>query len=349
MLAILASSSGRLNAAIIKGPYLQNVTQTAVTVCWASDVDEAGAVGITAVSGGTAISGKDKEATRLHKVRVVGLSPNTHYNYTVACGADKASGTFPSAVTADKPFRFVAYGDNRGDPTVHASILAGMLKFDPAFVINSGDIVANGEDEALWTEFFHTAAKMLSQSPFFPCLGNHERSGAAYLRYFDYAREYSFDYGNVHFATIDTNQPVSEYAAQDEWLKKDLADHQSATWRVVFFHHTPFTCVTKDGRREAAEKLRARLEPILKAGNVQLVINGHDHDYQHHLASGINYLVSGGGGAPLYEVIADTPFVKFAKMVHHYCEISVDGAKMHVRAVEADGKLVDEFDLKAGG
>jgi hypothetical protein len=183
--------------------------------------------------------------------------------------------------------------------------------------------------------------------PYYPSLGNHENLGSPYFRYFDVAREYSFDYGNAHFVSLDSNRPLKEHAAQAAWLKKDLGAHQKSTWRIVFFHHTPLTCVTIPGRRERAAGLRARLEPIFRQYKVQLVINGHDHDYQRHWVDGICYIVTGGGGAPLYGVKANTPFVKVARAVHHYCEITVDGDKMKLRAVQPDGTVIDQFELSA--
>ena len=102
-----------------------------------------------------------------------------------------------------------------------------------------------------------------------------------------------------------------------------------------------------EGRRRDAERLRARLEPVFKAGNVQLVVNGHDHNYQHHYANGIHYVVSGGGGAPLYDVNPDTPYVKKAKKTHHHCEITVNGPEITIRAVEPNGTVIEEFEIKA--
>src|SRR5205085_12206770 len=123
--------------------------------------------------------------------------------------------------------------------------------------------------------------------------------------------------------------------------------HQDAKWRIVFFHHTVHTCVDKPGRRAESIERAKRLEPILTECHVQLVINGHDHDYQRHISKGITYLVTGGGGAPLYDVTPDTPYVKKAKKAHHYCELSVDGETMSVRAVEPDGSVIEAFTLQA--
>ena len=92
-----------------------------------------------------------------------------------------------------------------------------------------------------------------------------------------------------------------------------------------------------------------RLEPILAEGRVQLVINGHDQDYQHHVANGIHYVVTGGGGAPLYSVTPDTPYVKTAKMAHHHCELTVNGSTIEIRAVEPDGNVIEEFTIDAHG
>jgi 3',5'-cyclic AMP phosphodiesterase CpdA len=329
---------------IEKGPYLQNPTTNAITICWVSSADCIGTVHFGEKPADDQVVSEQKPAT-YHKVRIVGLKPYTRYHYTVLCERQKGEGSFLTSTPTGVNFKFAVYGDNRTDPITHASVLARMMKFQPDFVIQTGDIVANGNDEAQWAEFFRVAGGAMRSTAYFTALGNHEKNGGPYFHYFDVPREYSFDYGSIHFTALDSNRLPDEHSAQEEWLRKDLAAHQDAAWRIVFFHHTPYTCVTKPGRRELAEKLRARLEPIFLAGNVRLVLNGHDHDYQHHFAKGIHYVVTGGGGAPLYEIQPDTPCVKFAKMVHHYCEVRVAGTKMSMLAREPDGKVVDEFTL----
>ena len=328
---------------IDKGPYLMLPTTTGITVCWVSDTP---AIGMVKVEGGGA-GVKDATATRYHRVLLSSLKPYTRYAYTVTCEGMSKSGGFITAAPTNQPFKFVAYGDNRTQPLVHASVLERMSKFNPDFVVQSGDQVADGNNEAHWDEFWQVASKALSETAYYPSLGNHEREGAPYFRYFGVPAEYSFDYGNTHFTALDSNRPEAEYAAQQEWLKKDLQAHQNAKWRIVFFHHTVHTCVDKPGRRAESLERAKRLEPILQEGHVQLVLNGHDHDYQRHVAHGITYVVSGGGGAPLYSVTPDTPFVKKAKMVHHHCEINVNGDTLSLRAVEPDGSVIEQFTLQA--
>jgi hypothetical protein len=326
---------------IDKGPYLMNPTQTGITVCWVSDIPAVGTVTVA----GSGEPATDAKETCYHRVNLTGLKPYKRYVFTVACAGVTKSGGFITAAPVNQPFKFVAYGDNRTNADVHATVLERMSQFNPDFILQTGDQVADGTNEKQWDEFWHVAGKVLSETAYYPSLGNHERHGAPYFQFFALPAEYSFDYGNAHFVALDTNRPETEYEAQQEWLRKDLLAHQDALWRIVFFHHTIYTCVDKPDRRlESSERAR-RLEPILSEGHVQLVINGHDHDYQRHVAKGITYIVTGGGGAPLYSVTPDTPFVKKAKMAHHHCELSVSGGRLSIRAVEPDGGIIEEFTL----
>ena len=341
LLAVLGAAAQA--SGVAKGPYLMSPTQTGITVCWVSDAPTMGTVTVA----GVAETGKDAATTQYHRVTLKGLKPYTHYTFSVSCDGQTKTGGFTTAALAGQPFKFVAYGDNRTQPEIHAAVLKRMSLFHPDFIIQTGDQVANGTVEAQWDEFWQAAGAALSQTAYYPSLGNHERKGAPYFRYFGMPAEYSFDYGDAHFIGLDSNRPEAEYAAQQAWLEKDLKAHQNAKWRIVFFHHTIYTCVDKPGRREESAARAKRLEPILIAGRVQLVINGHDHDYQRHVAKGITYLVTGGGGAPLYEVTPDTPFVKKAKKAHHHCELIVSGDTISARAVEPDGAVIEEFIVDA--
>jgi Icc-related predicted phosphoesterase len=337
---------------IIKGPYLQNPTTKEISVCWVSDAVEAGTVTYARTLPGGKTSNthvaRESKPVQFHKVRLKDLQPYSVYEYEVECAGKKSGlSTFLTAAPVEQPFKFIAYGDTRTQPDKHAAVIARMRKFHPDFVTQSGDLVANGESEPLWDEFWRVVAPLVRETPYYPSLGNHEVNGAPYFRYFDVKREYSFDYGNAHFVSIDTNRPPSEHKAQEKWLRKDLESHQNATWRIVFFHHTPYTCSVTESRRVDSVSLRARLEPIFMKEKVQLVITGHDHNYQHHFANGIHYIVSGGGGAPLYDFRLDTPFTKKARKAYHDCEITVNGDKMGIRVVEPNGSVIEEFYLRA--
>jgi hypothetical protein len=98
-------------------------------------------------------------------------------------------------------------------------------------------------------------------------------AGDAYPR----MTNFSFDYGNAHWTFIDSN-PYVDWTDRTlpEWIERDLASSHSATWHFVVFHHPGF-----NSAREHYEQQQMRaLAPILEAGKVDIVFNGHVHNYQ---------------------------------------------------------------------
>jgi predicted phosphodiesterase len=90
---------------------------------------------------------------------------------------------------------------------------------------------------------------------------------------------YSFNYGNAHWMVLDAN-PYVDWTdkALNEWVKNDLASAsaKNATWRFVMFHQPGFT-----SSHEHFEQQHMRLlSPLFEAGNVDVVFNGHVHNYQ---------------------------------------------------------------------
>lgn len=100
-----------------------------------------------------------------------------------------------------------------------------------------------------------------------------EAAGEAYLR----MSNYSFDYGNAHWTVVDSN-PYVDFTdkALSDWVAADLAKASGATWRFVMFHHPGF-----NSAREHYEQQHMRLlSPLFEAGKVDVVFNGHVHNYQ---------------------------------------------------------------------
>jgi acid phosphatase type 7 len=100
-----------------------------------------------------------------------------------------------------------------------------------------------------------------------------EAAGESYPR----MTNFSFNYGNAHWTIVDSN-PYVDWTdpALKEWVASDLAGAQSATWRFVAFHHPGF-----NSSREHFEQQHMRLlAPVLEAGQVDVVFNGHVHNYQ---------------------------------------------------------------------
>jgi len=88
---------------------------------------------------------------------------------------------------------------------------------------------------------------------------------------------YSFDYGNAHWTVLDADTYVDwTDKALTDWVTKDLADATNATWHFVMFHHPGFSS-SVDHFEQQQMRL---LAPIFEAAKVDVVFNGHVHNYQ---------------------------------------------------------------------
>jgi len=88
---------------------------------------------------------------------------------------------------------------------------------------------------------------------------------------------FSFDYGNVHWTFIDSDTYVDwTDNSLRKWLTDDLLAAKDAAWRIVVFHHPGFSS-SIDHFEQQQMRL---LSPLMEAGKVDVVLNGHVHNYQ---------------------------------------------------------------------
>ena len=252
----------------------------------------------------------------------------------------------------------MVYGDTRTRHDVHRRVIGTLLKHGiPDFVVHTGDLVENGDDPALWPIFFDIERELLRQTAFFPVLGNHERNSRNYYEFFQMETPYrSFNWGNAHFLLINSDlanvsaSPAAQqafWAEQTRWMEEDLGQNQAADFRFVVAHHPPFTAVN---RRQGNNPHMTALVPMLEKYHVTAGFFGHDHNYQHYLKNGIHYIITGGGGAPLYDVDKPPQGITVKVMsTENFVTVSVDGKVARVEAIDADGKTIDQFELQGGG
>jgi len=270
-------------------------------------------------------------------------------------GTAEGKGSFKTAPDGPAPFEFVAYGDTRTRHDVHRKVIDAILKkASPDFILHTGDLVANGGDPSLWPIFFDIERQLLGKTSFFPSLGNHERNDRRFYEFFDLSTVpyYSFDWGNCHFAVLDsdlsnisksTQAREAFWSEQVRWLEEDLKNSQSADFRFISAHHPPLTAVA---RRQGQNPEMAALMPMFEKYKVSAGFFGHDHNYQHYLKNGINYFITGGGGAPLYDV--DKPpagITQKAVSTENFVVVNIHGKTAHVEAYKPDGQVLDAADL----
>jgi acid phosphatase type 7 len=100
-----------------------------------------------------------------------------------------------------------------------------------------------------------------------------EAAGKAFPR----MANFSFDYGNAHWTVVDANATVDWTDRElKDWVATDLAAAKDATWRFVSFHQPGFN----SSKTHFNEQYMRVLAPIFEDGNVDVVFNGHVHNYQ---------------------------------------------------------------------
>jgi hypothetical protein len=199
---------------------------------------------------------------------------------------------------------------------------------------------------------------------------------------------FSFDYGNAHWTVIDSN-PYMDWTNPElrDWVAKDLASARNATWRFVTFHHPGFN----SSKTHFTDQWMRVLAPVFEEGNVDIVFEGHVHNYQRTYPftfvpkpqasgamlgprgevtgdwkfdhdfkdgagtkpQGVIYIVTGGGGAELYNVEQQAdpaswqPFTyKFISEEHSLSVIDVNGKTFRLRQISDQGREVDSFRIE---
>ena len=341
-------SPGKAEEKLVGGPYVVNVGTRSATIAYIVQTSEVkvGASGAEA-----------RTIPVLHRERVsmTGLTAGTKYEYDVL-NRDEGKGSFRTPPAGRGDFEFVVFGDTRTRPEVHQRVINAIVeKTRPDLVIHTGDLVADGSDTALWPIFFGIEKELLRKAAFFPVLGNHERNSQQYHEFFDAdPGYYSFNWGGAHFialnsdfANVSPSASVREtyWAEQVRWMEADLQANRKADFRFVISHHPPITAVRRRQGDENNERMKA-LIPLLEKYNVTATLNGHDHNYQHHLKNGVHYVVTGGGGAPVYEV--DAPIAGITQKVEgveNFVQVKVQGTALRMVAFALDGRILETIEI----
>ncbi len=145
--------------------------------------------------------------------------------------------------------------------------------------------------------------------------------------------------GYVQFFILNSN---SVNARQTDWLKTVLPA-STATWKIAVFHHPAWTC----GEYRSNAAVVQHWVPLFEQYGVQLVLSGHDHNYQRFGSrNGVRYIVHGGGGAHLYPIEscpASYPTRKFARAVHGFLYLRASDTELRVSALTRYRHLVDRI------
>ena len=177
--------------------------------------------------------------------------------------------------------------------------------------------------------------------PLFAVLGNHDvqsgRGDEVARRLGMPGRWYQRDLGDVRLIGLDSTQPAS--AVQRAWLEATLAQ-PGPGWTVVALHHPPWSA----GWHGSDPDVARELDPVLRRHHVDLVLSGHEHDYERSVPiDGTTYVVS--GAATHLRPTARAAFTAAAWATRHFLDVRVVGDRLVVRAVDHAGLVVDAVSL----
>jgi acid phosphatase len=241
---------------------------------------------------------------------------------------------------------FVAFGDFGGGPAQHA-VAEAMERWTvrhrvDALVTTGDNVYERGEPERFAAQLDRPYAELRRSRPMWVSLGNHDVAaghGAEQLRHLGLPdHPYAKTLPGVQLLLLDSNR-VDQ--AQTDWLERQLAG-PGPPLRVVVFHHPAWSC----SRHDSTEEVTRRWGPVLERHRVALVLNGHDHNYQRFTSpAGVTYVVTGGGGKPLYPLDDDCPAGTPPQLGearrHHFTAVEVRDGSLAVTAVAADDTVLD--------
>jgi hypothetical protein len=251
------------------------------------------------------------------------------------------------------------YGDTRTDFATHGMVVDAIAKLNPQLVLHSGDLwdgYSTDMFRSILTKNANIGA-LLNGGLFVAARGNHE-TVAAYnaftpsLSRGNTGEQFSYSYGNSFFVILGMD-PSGAATFLDGELKKPAAT--AARWRFVQSHYPVYSGGTTHGASGIPS-----IEKLCDQYHVAVYWSGHDHIYErsHQVfggqvvdmgdalmaSKGTVYVVSGGGGAPLYGV-APIPTTHIQQSTYNYIDVVADPNKLTIKAFKLDGSSLDAYTI----
>lgn len=327
---------------LLRGPYLQMVTQTSANLRWRTDVPAQSRVCFGTTQGALAFVKNDSAFVTEHEVKITGLSPYTIYYYSIGSMIDTLQGnsnnyfrTLPPTGKNDQLLRIGVLGDCGNASTNQINVRNSLQSYlgsnyMDSWILLGDNAYYSGTDNEYQAQFFNIYKEsFLKQSAVWPSPGNHDYAWDPNNRNLPYYKSftmpqngeaggipsgteayYSFDVGNVHFLSLDSYGRESDASrlydtsgAQVTWIKNDLSANQNKQWVVAFWHHPPYTKGSHNSDTEwDLAVIRSNFIRILERYGVDLILCGHSHDYERSKLMQGHYGIENTFSAPMHHI-----------------------------------------------
>ncbi len=301
-----------------------------------------------------------------HYIRLSSLDADSTYWYKVISnGTESEVYHFRTAPLSPESVKIIVIGDNRPSsedypPSQFSTLVDMIIAEQPHFVLMTGDYVYHvyssaSQNKLIWDAFTNITDRLGHYVPIYAVVGNHDVTvvdGKRVIKYFldafvlyDEPRTYSsFDYAGMHFALLDTEE--LNYAGriageQYQWLVNDLtASH--AKYKFVVAHRPLYPIKHIGSALDVNKTERTMLQQLFEDTNVTAFIAGHDHAYDRLTVNGVVNIISGGGGAPLYQS-------SWGVATYHYLVINVTSTQIDFRPINLNGIVFSPYSLPYSG
>ncbi len=310
---------------VTRGPYLQNGVPDSVTIRWRTSNQTGSRIYYGMNPNDLNMSSEDASPKTEHQLRIGGLSPDTKYYYMVAdldnilipSSQDLYFKTPPQPGT-EAPITAWILGDC-GTGNDHARDVrdafynyVGAAHTDLILFLGDNAYSDGTDSEYQFALFENMYENKLKNTLSYSCLGNHDGHSASsstqsgpYYDIFTFPTQgeaggvssgteayYSFDYGNIHFISLDSyDSDRSVGGTMYTWCESDL-QNTTADWIVAFWHHPPYSKGSHDSDSEGSLiQMRSNFLPLLEMYGVDLVLSGHSHSYER------SYFINGHYGS----------------------------------------------------
>jgi len=262
----------------------------------------------------------EKRSYTGNKALMDNLKPNTTYSYRVGKeGAWSEIGTFTTAKDNKDAFEFLYITDPQANTDAMFDISKRTVETtfrqapDAKFLLVAGDFIESSKTQSAeweWEQWFEKLQSIWLHLPIVPVQGNHDTS--PFNNMFNHFNTdttynvqhtdditktamngtvYSFVYGDALFMVInyeDYQKGEFYFAAIEQWLRRQVADHPDVKWKIVAFHKAMFTGsgdhqteeATESGSEQDGRIVRERFASVFQDLKIDLAIQGHDHIYE---------------------------------------------------------------------
>ncbi|KAJ2584397.1 hypothetical protein GGH95_000408 [Coemansia sp. RSA 1836] len=292
----------------------------------------------------------------------VGLATKVHYK---SFSQNLSTGDFTITRRNETELtRILVIADNQDESNEFRQVLSSIQNYygkgnAPDAILHAGDSVQTARNHDhdkirtptngnVYTDMYHGILATEG-------LGEPAVVNGSYHRFF-----HTTSLGSARIVVLDSECPSPE---QLEFLEQELQSEafQSAQFRIVTVHIAPYiefwdpSAWNKRGEKHWGEHVRLEYDPLFRRHNVDLVISGHQHNYQRATvqrdpqskhSSSITYAIVGGAGGELDLVrVENWNMYNVTYLDHHFVALEVENQELRWTAKNKGGDTIDTFSI----